>query len=57
MRSILSALLIALLVALGFLFASTDFDARRVVDCSMAEYHPDLVKYREPCRAMRRGAR
>jgi len=25
------------------------------VDCTIAEFHPDLVKYRDQCRRARRG--
>ena len=51
----LSAVLIAILVGLGLLLATTNFETQRVVICELVEFHPDMTKYREQCRQIRRG--
>ena len=53
MRPYLPIPLLALLAAMAFLVASCDYAPAKVINCDMAEFHPDLVKYREQCRAMR----
>lgn len=56
MRPYIPIPLLALLAAMAFLVASCDYAPAKVINCDMAEFHPDLVKYREACRQMR-GAR
>ena len=49
------AILAVILAALAAgVVCSIDFDNRpAAVDCSMSEWHPDLVKYRDACRDLR----
>lgn len=49
------AILAVILAALAAgVVASMDFDRPPAVDCSVAEYHPDLLKSRDACRVLRR---
>lgn len=50
---IVGVILLSILVVLACVVATADFGAPRAINCELAEFHPDLVKYREFCRKMR----
>jgi hypothetical protein len=52
-----SAVLLVILICLGFVFATTNSETPRVINCDLVEFHPDMAPYREACRALRGGQR